>query len=283
MHFFAISLIYDVYFGGWLTFWILLLLQQETVMKKNMIIVLVFMITVSVSHNISAEQTIQLSTINWEPYSGETLPHHGLFSEIVSEAFARVGYRVKYQYSPWARAILDAKNGRSDGVMSAYRTEAREEFFDYSEVVLKVKEEFISLEDYAINYNGTLSDLKDEYIGILRESLQAKEFQEAGLRTILLNDHAQNVGMFLKGRIRVMLIPHDIFFYQLKQLDPQFDQTKVHILSPPYKVYDTYVAFSKQRRNYAQLTTDFNRGLHLINVDGTYENILHKHQILFKP
>lgn len=240
------------------------------------------MVIALTSGKVCAEQTILLSTINWEPYTGESLPNHGFFSEIVTESFSRVGFRVKYQYRTWKRALYEAQNGAVHGVMDAYWKEDRVKFLSYPDVVWVVKEEFITLQDKPVTYAGTLADLEGAAIGILRGSVQAEELQNAGLRTVLVNDQTQNVRMLLKGRFDAMLIPRNIFFYHLKRLDPQFDLARVKILEPPYKRYNMYVAFSKQKPNYAQLTADFNRGLNLIKTDGTYEKILQKHQILLE-
>lgn len=91
--------------------------------------ILIVMFTLSIFDYVSAEQakdTIQISTINWEPYSGEKLPNHVFFSELITEAFSRVGYRVEFKYRPWARALKEAKNGDVHGVMNTYWKKERE-------------------------------------------------------------------------------------------------------------------------------------------------------------
>lgn len=75
------------------------------------------------------------------------------------------------------------------------------------------------------------------------------------------------------------MIPRGLFFYHLERIDPQFSRSLIKILKPPFKIYDMYVAFSKRKPGYEQLTVDFNRGLKLIKADGTYEKILQKHNI----
>lgn len=249
-------------------------------MKKQIVtVVLTLMMTALISSVVRAEQVVRLSTINWEPYTGENLPDNGFFSEIVTESFARVGYRVEFHYRPWARALMETKEGRFHGLMVAYWKEDRVEFLNYSDVVWKVREEFIALRENPITYDGTLTSLKGYTIGILNKSAQAEELKAAGLETRPISDQVQNVKKLLAGRIDSMLIPRGIFFYHLERIDPQFDRGLVKILKPQYKIYDMYVAFSKQRPVYEQLTADFNRGLNRIKTDGTFEKIVHKHTI----
>ncbi len=257
------------------------IIDRKMVIMKNLLtfISMVLMTIVIISGSVNAEQTVKLSTINWEPYSGEKLPNHGFFSELVTESFARAGYLAEFHYRPWARALKEAKKGKFDGVMDAYWKEDRTEFLNYSDVVWKVKEEFIALRDNSVTWNGTLASLKGYQIGVLNKSLQAEEIEAAGIKTQPISDQVQNVKKLLAGRIDAMVIPSDVFFWQLEQIDSQFDRSRIKILKPPFKIYDMYVAFSKKKPGYEQLTADFNRGLDLIKADGTFKKILQKHNI----
>lgn len=247
--------------------------------KQTLFIALVLMFAVSISGIGNAEKTVKLSTINWEPYTGKKLTNQGFFSELVTESFARTGYRVEYYYRPWARALKEAKEGKADGVMVAYWKKDRTKFLNYPDVVWKVKEEFIALQKNPIAYNGKLSSLKGYKIGVLNRSAQAAEIEAAGVRIEPVSDQIQNVKKLLAGRIDAMVVPRSIFFYHLERIDPDFNHSRIKIVKPPFKTYDMYVAFSKLNPRYEQLTADFNRGLKLIKTDGTYEKILQKHHI----
>ena len=228
-----------------------------------------------------AERAVRLSTINWEPYSGERLPDHGFFSEIVTEAFSRVGYTVTFQYRSWARALEEAKNGDVHGVMDAYWKVERLKYLSYPDVVYRVREHFVALPDHPISYSGELADLKDYTIGALNASAQADELKAVGIRTETIDHQVQNIKKLLSGRIDAMLVPLPVFFYHAKRLDKRFEASKVKVLTPAFKTYDMYVAFSKRNPGYRQLTVDFNRGLRLVRADGAYVRILNKHRIRF--
>ncbi len=257
-----------------------LAMQQQS---KIIILVIVAAAILSGNSGLAAEQKIvRLATINWEPYTGENLPGHGFFSELVTESFARVGYRVQFYYLPWARALEETKKGLFDGLMNAYWKKDRVEFLHYPDVVWKVREEFIALKDNPISFDGTLASLKGYEIGVLRKSAQAEEIEAAGVKTWALSDQVRNVKKLLAGRIDAMIIPRAIFFYHLERVAPQFDPAQIKILEPSYKIYDMYVVFSKQKPNYAQLTNNFNRGLSLIKADRIYQKILHKHHVRYE-
>ena len=149
--------------------------------------------------------------------------------------------------------------------------------FNGKVVVWTVKEEFIALSDHPITYSGSLDNFDGFTIGVLRDSAPADELKAAGVAIDEISEEKQNAQKLLIGRVDAVLSPRSIFFYHAEQQEPQFDQTRVKILEPPFKVYETYVAFSKKNPDYEQLTADFNRGLRLIKDDGTYAEIVKKH------
>ncbi len=253
--------------------------QVEYMLRTGIFIGILLMVIGNMPGNTYAEQSVQLATINWEPYTGENLPNHGFFSEIVTEAFSRTGCRVEFKYFPWSRALLYAKKGVVHGLMVAYWKRDRVEFLNYSDVVWKVKEEFIALRETPIVFDGALNSLKGRTIGALRGSAQAEELKAAGLQIDEISDQVLNIKKLLKKRIDIILIPSRILLFHLDRIDPTFDTARIKILKPEYKIFDMYVVFSKQIPGYEQLTADFNMGLDQIKNDGTYRMILHKHDI----
>ncbi|MCG8685905.1 MAG: ABC transporter substrate-binding protein [Desulfobacterales bacterium] len=250
-------------------------------MKKTIASLVVSLMLLGTFSLCNAENIVRLSTINWEPYTGEKLPSHGFFSKLVVESFARAGYKVEFFYLPWARALLETKKGNFDGVMTAYWKKERTEYLHYPDTVYKVKENFVALKSNSINYAGILASLKGYSVGVLNRSIQAEELEKAGIKTQPISDQAQNVNKLLLGRIDTMLIPTPIFFYHLKEIAPKFDNSQIKILHPPYKIYDMFVAFSKKRQNYKELTEDFNKGLNYIKADGSYEKIVRESNIRY--
>ena len=67
-----------------------------------------------------AAQLIRLATAEREPYIGLNLPNHGYVSELVTEAFKRVGYDVEIAFYPWARAVMKVEKGQQDGLLPVY-------------------------------------------------------------------------------------------------------------------------------------------------------------------
>ena len=240
---------------------------------------LLICMTLSAASPARCGTVLQLATINWEPYTGKDLPDHGFFSDLVVSALNRTGYDVEFRYYPWTRALQNAKRGNVHGLMNAYWKKDRTGFLSYPDAVWQVKEEFIALKNHPVSYTGDAASLKGYTIGVLRGSAQAEELRSAGIRTAPITDQVQNVKRLLKKRIDAALVPRSIFFYHLERTAPEVPTKTIRILSPAFKIYNMYVAFSRNKPGYERLTADFNLGLKQIKADGTYDRILQKHGI----
>ena len=248
-------------------------------MKEKYVVLIILFIILTIPIGGNASQTVRFATINWEPYTGEKLTHHGFFSQLVAESFSRVGVGVEFHYRPWARAIMETREGRYDGLMVVYWKKDRAGYLEFSDVVWKVKEEFICLASTPVAFDGTPASLQNHKIGVLNQSLQAQELEEAGINIHPVSDQVQNVQLLEIGRIDAVLIPRSIFFYHWEKLVGQKDRPRVTVLTPPYKIYDMYVAFSKQRPGFKRLRDEFNRGLRILRQDGGFDRILKTHDI----
>lgn len=78
---------------------------------------------------------IRISNGDWAPFMSPNLPHYGFVSRMVTEAFALEGISVHYEFFPWARAYLVAKQGAFDASIGWYWNADRAQDFLFSEPV----------------------------------------------------------------------------------------------------------------------------------------------------
>src|SRR6218665_3581920 len=93
---------------------------------------LLFLAFCSISH----AETISLTNGEWSPYLGKNLPHHGVASRIVEEAFALEGIQVQWEFYPWPRALRTAEKGKSAGTAVWRRSAEKEQDFFISDPVV---------------------------------------------------------------------------------------------------------------------------------------------------
>lgn len=109
---------------------------------------------------------LRLGAANWPPYSikgSELRP--GLAQELLTPIVARLGLTLEVVHLPWSRALVEARNGRLDGLLTATPAEAhglaltRQSTFVY-EVV------FLTRADSSWRYQGSAS-LKEVRLGVV--------------------------------------------------------------------------------------------------------------------
>ena len=105
-------------------------------------------LAIAMTQAASAGETIRITNGEWTPYLSEHLPHYGVSSHIVTEAFALVDVEVEYGFFPWQRSFKLAKSGEKwDGSAVWYYSEERARHFHYSDAVNQVEMAFFHLKD----------------------------------------------------------------------------------------------------------------------------------------
>lgn len=69
--------------------------------------------------------TLRLGAAHWPPYTiKNSAQQPGLAEELLAPIFARLGVQLEVVYLPWSRALLDARSGHLDGLITAVPAEA---------------------------------------------------------------------------------------------------------------------------------------------------------------
>ena len=53
----------------------------------------------------AALPVVEMTSLEWPPYTGETIAEHGIVGKYAVDAFSRMGYQLKISYFPWRRAV----------------------------------------------------------------------------------------------------------------------------------------------------------------------------------
>lgn len=113
----------------------------------SMIIVLLF------SSSLFAEETWKITSLDWEPYSGQALPDQGSSIQKLKDILAKNGVTLVVEFHPWKRAQKLAGEKDYVGYFPAWPEEVAEGFVaspavDWSEIgLLKQKEANVSFDN----------------------------------------------------------------------------------------------------------------------------------------
>jgi polar amino acid transport system substrate-binding protein len=213
---------------------------------------------------------------SWAPHYGEALENGGYTVEIIREALKRVGYGLKTVWLPWKRAQVDAARGDYDGLGASYHNKERATEFAYSNPIATTEVVFFKRTEDDIKYSK-LEDLKPYKIGTGLGYGYPEKFVKADyLEKIEAYELKTNITRLLHKRIDLLIGSREAILFYLKQQYPD-RMNSLEIVGDPLETLSLYVPFSKMTPNYKQKVEDFNRGLEMIQEDGTYQKIMERH------
>ena len=212
--------------------------------------------------------------------AGDEEKEGGYLVDITREALERVGYAPEFRFIPWVRALNQSIEGKYTMLLSAYYTEERAEKLIYSEPIGSARVFFLKRKDQEISYTS-IDDLRSYRIGHIRGSKVNQEFDSAEsdfLKMEYVVSTEQNIKKLLSGRLD-LVVEKEQQILQLLGTEFQDEADSLELLYPPLQVNNFYNCVSKALPNAQQIIDDFNRGLQMIEEDGTLSAILTKHGI----
>lgn len=223
-------------------------------------------------------QTVRISTGEYMPFCGKDAKHQGFASHVISEAFARQGYQVEFEFLPWKRAMQQAQLGKYHASSWWVYKQDRAEHFLYSDEVLRIDTHFFYLKYKHPYFDwNTLTDLKGKRVGITRGyhySQALTDYRVQGGLFEEVNGDAQNIRLLIKGRIDLFPITREAGF-ELLRTQFSAEQVKNITFHPKPLISDKgFLIFPKSLPGSEQLRRVFNAGMQAIRADGSYQRML---------
>ncbi len=243
---------------------------------EKIFISLLFILTIL--STMSFAEQIKLTSCNWKPYNAEGLLNYGFASEIISTAFARRGYKVSFTFLPWKRAMKETERGLYHGLFAAYYNRERAEIYQASDPYITGPLVLCAKKNSKIKYKN-LIDLKSYKIGTVMGYANTEEFDNANyLQKDPVISDIQNIRKLLAGRVDLIVVDKYLALYHLKNTPVLSGNTdSVKFLEPPLQEKNLHIMFSRAIPGFEKRVKDFNLGLKEIKDDGTYKEILIKH------
>ncbi|HLA35793.1 MAG TPA: transporter substrate-binding domain-containing protein [Rhodocyclaceae bacterium] len=231
---------------------------------------LLFSLTMSAAHA-ADDKTLRLTSLDWPPYTGESLKDKGASAAVVKEAFKAVGYTVIIEFYPWSRAVRMVKDDPGyQGYFPEYYSDDTAKEFTYSAPMGSGPLGFAENVDNPIVWN-TLDDLSKYRIGVVQDYVNTAEFDkrvaQKKLKVDTTVDDTKNLLKVNGKRIDLAVVDKNVFNYLLKT-SGKLSEAKHKLRFNPKILEDKtlYICFKKGAagERYAQL---FAEGLKKINID----------------
>lgn len=210
----------------------------------------------------AAADQVRLTSLEWPPYSGESLPGGGTFFQSVETALAAVGDDVAVDFFPWNRAVRLGLAGEDYvGYGPEYFAEDYE--CEWSDPIGNSPVGFVQNVDTPIAWE-TVSDLTAYTIGVVQGYVNdGAEFDAmiaSGALTVdAVADDLANVRKVAAGRIDAAVIDRNVLDFLVSEVEPDLAghvAMNDHLLV----VHDLYVCFAPTESGRAA-RDHFNEGL----------------------
>jgi polar amino acid transport system substrate-binding protein len=219
---------------------------------------------------------IHLLTTDYPPYFGSSLPNGGPITEIVVEAYKKVGYRATIEFVPWVRGMEYAKAGKVDGLQGAWHSRERERWFVFSDELPGNELVLFKRKGTQPSTFTSYADLKPYTIGIVREYRNPVGFETADLRTDEAHTDATNLKKLVKGRVDLILIDRAVADHLLATKLTAY-RDSVEAVEPPVELLPLHIMISREVEQARRKVDDFNRGLGMLESEGGVQEIVKRH------
>ena len=228
--------------------------------------------------NLSFAETVKLTSLDWPPYTNESLKERGASVAVAKAAFEAVGHQLIVEFYPWKRAVYLAKEDVSyDGYFPEYFSEELKKDFILSNPMGSGPLGFAELKSNSITWN-TLADLKKYRVGVVSGYVNTTEFDSmvanGQLKVSAASDDIKNLLKLASGRSDLAVIDKNVLSFllssdaKLKNVAPTI-QFNSHLLEDK----QLYICFKKGSRG-EKISKAFNEGLEKIDVNAIMKSHL---------
>ncbi len=185
---------------------------------------------------------------------------------------------MKWLFYPWARALFLARKGKVNGIATAWYSEERNKDFLFSNPFLINRLSFLKRRDKDITWN-TYEDLSPYTIAQVNQAVVSEEFEKADyLKKHQVPSVTTALKLLVSGRVDLFGDDEINIMETMKKNLPEGLEL-VDFVAKPIVTNKLYFMASRSRSDHIEMIKTFNAGLAKIMADGTYQNILHKHQM----
>lgn len=168
----------------------------------------------------AAQPTVGLSSLEWPPYTGATLPGQGITTAVVRRALESAGSALEVHFYPWNRAVALARQGsgpgRVDGYFPEYWSADVEAEFIMSDAIGTSPLGLVERVAKPVTWS-TLDDLSRHRIGVVNGYVNTVELdrriRNRSQPTDMANDDRHNLLKLVAGRVDLAVIDRRVFEY----------------------------------------------------------------------
>jgi polar amino acid transport system substrate-binding protein len=221
-------------------------------------------------------EKLRIAADVWPPFTDARLPGNGLATELVSTAMKRAGHLVEYVEVPWARALRGVQLGEYDLIVSAWYSDERAGYGQFSQPYLTNRVLFLKRKGSAVDYRG-VADLRRYSIAVVRGYSYLPAFDaDASLRRVPVMGFQMGARMLAAGRVQLTLEDELVARFYLKR-ELQGISEQLEFLPRSLAENGLHILVRRSHPRHQQLVEGFDRAIQAMREDGTYQAIFARH------
>ncbi|WP_440056218.1 substrate-binding periplasmic protein [Pseudoalteromonas sp. T1lg65] len=237
---------------------------------------------------------VHMVTLDWPPYIGEQLCNKGWVFQFAVALLADQGFPVYVEFLPWARAVRAIETGKADILFPEYYIEdsapsdyvpgtTRRELLALSNAFPGGEIGFMKRRGEAERFDGNLSSIKDEVIGVVRGYQNTPEFDAMmdnnEFVTIEAVDDLQLVKLLVGKRVNLIIgdpkvLRFTVNYSSLSKAEKVELLRSIETVKVPLKYNHLYFALSKAKKTWRSLLQAINRGLYQFDNRGETQRMI---------
>ncbi len=218
----------------------------------------------------AAAETVELAIEDaWEPYANPD--GTGMSGEIVTAAFRAVGIAVKLQVRPYARVLVEVRDGRFPGGLNVAREPSTApDFLWGQEMLFQADAHYYHHIERPLAAQSAAGLRNGERIGVIRGYEYGEQFfRNNAISKEWVSRHDQNISKLLAGRVDAIIM----FDKTANLLLAENDLERQIVPAFPCESSLIYVAFSLKHPRAAYFAGRLDEGLRIIKANGTHAAI----------
>lgn len=234
------------------------------------------------SMNVAAlDKVVHMTSLEWPPYTGANLPDQGETIKQATHIFASMGYTLKVDFYPWARAVKLGLDKRSKylGYFPEYFDQSLTSQCSFSEPVGFSPLGFAQLVSHPVEW-ANLNDIAQlKAVGVVRDYVNSPDLDNriasGNINADLAVSDVENIKKLGGKRVPLIVIDAFVLKYWLEH-DPQLAPLKNKIIMHE-RLLDKkslYLCFKKDAHGQALLKI-FNEGLNKQRMKSFIRESLH--------
>ncbi|MEO4045935.1 transporter substrate-binding domain-containing protein [Pseudomonas sp. CAU 1711] len=217
----------------------------------------------------------RLATLEYPPYSTETMPGGGSIVELTERAFATQGHRPRIDFLPWARVRAELRQGTYQGALALWPQEIVEEKLIASRPLFYSQLGLFARRGDPVRFRS-LDDLRGRRIGIVRGYGYPLRILKSGIVAEEAVDDISNLRKLKAGRFDLVLLERIVGEYLIAG-DSRL-RGRLAWQEPALERIPLVVGFVPPRPGEHDWAAVFERGLRELHARGEYMRILRRYQ-----